>query len=456
MKNDNSIIVTFARDTKSEFSLSPITSNTIFNGFVLENINRTLFHRNAASEIQFESAERMDISEDGLSIEIKIKDGIRDSLGKALSSIDWINGIEEVVRRTKDKKSIAVLSKLEGWPAYIEGKEKFPVVCDEEKNTIRFKLTTSIPYLTEYLEMAYFGFWRFDINGEVIPTNDVVINKMSSDEISWSDSKENKTWITRLSKSSETISIKPNEIIVPLSSLKINGAQEMKGPPLALTFLEFSDNPSRPFACKNLRRYFASRVIEAKKEFSYSNDMLPTSSVYYSCQDSSTEKTSEITDTPSKQQKITILSPRAESQEAGGMIERIIEIFKGYFMDIELIQYDTSKDVWERVLKKDYDVRIGSVFAGTEPSKRVTEQMFCTTQGVCLPDHEGSIKKLLADIHDAETEILGQKLNSLIRQQASLVPLFNTRNVIYYGERVFSDYSNNISVIPDLKSLKLS
>jgi hypothetical protein len=163
---------------------------------------------------------------------------------------------------------------------------------------------------------------------------------------------------------------------------------------------------------------------------------IKTTSVYYDAQVSSKTLISHEKIIPKRiQKKLKVLTNGSNTGKSKNATEQIIEaIKKAHQCDVELIIENDTKALFSRIHNRDYDVRIGTVDAGTHPGKWVTEMMFCSKQGISFIDPMDEICSGLKNLSDKDSEAVGKLVNETIAKHKSLIPLYNKSFLTYVGE----------------------
>jgi MarR-like DNA-binding transcriptional regulator SgrR of sgrS sRNA len=462
----NQITITQTNGSSYNYDLSPEGADYIPNYLILDQINSSLFKVDLSGSPEPFAVEKWTTSEDSLDWVFTLRNDLKDGNNKPLNPTDWKDGIKKIVKRMKSPEKMILLSKLHGWTEYIEGSRDIPIISNDETRQIILKFKQKPDGILEYLTMPILGFWNFDQNGNTNSTGKYFIksNKKGEVKLELHEAFKSQVSVEKIKVNSIEVSdcgkyrISKNEILIPSKSCHIDSTETsiIKSSPSLMTFAEI--NTSSKLINEELRKSIYKTLIKIREQLPIDKDSeIKTTSIFYDYQVkenpiTNEEKIQECT--KDKLKTITNGSITGKSQNTTQFI--INSINKVHKCDIDLVIISDSKDFIQSIHDRSYDIRIGSVDAGTNPGKWVTEMMFCTKQGISFIDPNNDICTRIKPINENDTDQIGTIINKSLSNYKHIVPLYNKSFVIYSGNGIDtkSISMNTPSIRLDLIRLK--
>jgi MarR-like DNA-binding transcriptional regulator SgrR of sgrS sRNA len=440
------IITTQTNGSTYNYDLSPEGADYIPNYLILDQINSSLFKVDLSGSPEPFAVEKWTSSEDSLEWVFTLKNDLKDGNNKDLKPTDWKDGIQKIVKRMKSPEKMILLSKLHGWNEYINGKIDFPITCNDKTRQIIFKFKQKPEGILEYLTMPILGFWKFDSNGNTQPTGKYFVKSSSKGEVNLQVHEAFKGQVSAEKirvksievSDCEKYNVTKNEILIPSKSCHINSSEAsiIKSTPSLMAFVEI--NTSSQLINEELRGSIYQTLIKIRELLPIDQTSeLKTTSIFYDYQVKEKNITDEAkiqTCTNNKLKVITNGSITGKSQTTTQFI--IDSIKETHKCDIDLVIISDSKEFIQAIHDRSYDIRIGSVDAGTNPGKWVTEMMFCTRQGISFLDPENDICVKIKSINENDTDQIGSIVNKSLSKHKHIIPLYNKSFVIYTGNEI--------------------
>lgn len=446
-ENKQVIKFSFVRNPSKTFSLAPESADLLQNLFVLDHLIATLFKNSGTGSPEPSAVDHYVTSEDKKNWKFKLKNSLFDPYGNPIKPSDYCKGILEIIPRLPNIKDMILFSKLKGWSAFIEKKRSLPLHCDDKNNVIEMSFESNPDGILDYLSMPVLGFWKKqNKSDEFSETGSFKIKSISDNSVViYNNNLEAQIGIITPDQI-EKHQISPNEIIFPMRSYSNleKGSTLIKTTPTKLIFMELNPN-SDFFRSKDARRSFIQEIYRHRdllKELT--PELIVSKSFYFDVKESSlllgkTEQIRQLTKT------IDLLFSGSNSNNivAGLVLESVKKV-----TNKTSISYSSgTPDFLQRINKRQYDLRVGSVDTGTFPNYWVTEMMFCTNQGISFIDHESKVCNMLRKHKGASSLELGNELNKIIKEQATLVPLFHSSHLLYVGIGIDGHITSNTPLI---------
>jgi len=442
----NNAIITMTLGDHFVFSLTPEASDYLPNYLILDQINCSLFKINLDGEPVLSAAESYEVSSDSLVWTFVLKKDLRDGYGTELRPSTWINGIKAILKDVKNIETMILLSSLFNWSNFLEGRCDLPIEINDEERTIKFKFYKKPIGIQEYLMMPILSFWSFDEEGKLKATGKYFVANLKKSVITLKvfESFEEEVGINEFTVRSINLTSEQdyhaarNEIIIPSKSGIINpkNTSIVKSTPTWVSFVEI--NPYRPFINEDLllQASLYQTLKEAREQYSINENFeFKTTSIFYDCQNH--EANEEKVAKKKINTKLKAVTNSSIVQKNNNLASYIVEyIKKNHACEIELMYSDKSEFYLNTILNRDYDIRIGTVDAGTKPGKWVTEMMFCTKQGISFIDKENEIENLIKKIPEESIDEIGRIVNNALSKHKCIVPIFNKAFVVYVGTNI--------------------
>lgn len=465
-KQDSPITLTLGRTPVVEFSVLPEESDFLSNFILLDHLVETLFKNSQSGTPEPSAVKDWSSSSDQKEWKFTLKRGLVDEKGKELSPSYWCEGIQKVLKRLPRQENMILLSRLEGWGKFLKGERDFPVNCNDQEFTISFKFTEKPEGILDYLSMPVLGFWSGVDRDSFVASGAFRITKYSASEFQLArngNTKENMfSRAVIRSVSAEDIQkngIAKNEIIMPVEpvdELKQDSTL-VKAYPTQLVFAEFNDSKSSILASDKTRRELYAAVARFKNEdLKFSDDAVRSDAVFFDVQPPiKFDATSQVS---AKVPKLKVLVSKGGGiGTTRAVVDGILKQVLPKFTDqLEVVELDTSDKMWQIVINRDYDIRIGAVEAGTHPNKWVAEMMFCSHQGITFIDPQNKICQGLKGLKDTEGDKVGALLNRVTAESYVLLPLFNKSALLYVGKGIDDSGVYAGSPMPRLDRLKVA
>lgn len=446
-ENKQVIKFSFVRNPSKTFSLAPESADLLQNLFVLDHLIATLFKNSGSGSPEPSAVDHYVTSEDKKNWKFKLKNNLTDPYGKPIKPSDYCNGIQEIIPRLPNTKDMILFSKLKGWKAFIENKQQLPILCDDKNNLIEMSFESNPDGILDYLSMPVLGFWKkINKTDKFSETGSFRIKSISDNSVVIYNNKIEAQIGIITPDQIENHQISPNEIIFPMRSYSNleKGSTLIKTTPTKLIFMELNPN-SDFFRSIDARRSFIQEIYRKRdmlKELT--PELIASKSFYFDV------KESNLVLSNSKQIKpitktIELLFSGSNSNNI--VAELVLESVNKITNETNIIYSSGTPDFLQRINRRQYDLRVGSVDTGTFPNYWVTEMMFCTNQGISFIDHESKICNMLRKHKGSSSLELGNDLNKIIKDQATLVPLFHSSHLLYVGLGIDGHITSNTPLI---------
>jgi hypothetical protein len=459
-KQQNQLIITFTKKVATTFSLHPKAADEISNLFVLELSIGTLFSSDPIASI----ADSITQNPDGLTWTLHLKPHFFDETGAHLNPTYWKRSMSWVSKNISDPKNMILLSKLEGWEEYIAGHREIPIEANDATMEIKLRFKSPPDGIQQYLSFPLLGFWSGDTQ-EFRSTGSYSIKSNSSESVRLelrSNAKTKKYPARILIRSAphsygQQYTVAPNEIVLPSSEDSAKGQHQLlKTSPTTLVFAEINHKSVNLRSQPSIASGLYQSIRSFRKKSPYSTTVtLPTSSVYFDVQSDEDDVPATSTHASRKLPQLTVLVYGVPGAQIHPYFEKIIkEAISPFAEQIILSFIDASPEAWEKVIERKYDVRLGSVEAGTYPDRWVTEMMFCTSQGITFIDPSRTICSAIKQRLMPTATELGRFLNHTLAKHETLIPLYNKSNALVIGSAIDPSEMSARSMLPRIHQVK--
>lgn len=336
-----------------------------------------------------------------------------------------------------------LLSKLKGWDEYLKGDTPFPVICNDSEMSLTFSFSAKPEGFKEFMTMPVLGFWSTE--KKFLSTGSFKLKKISGREAQLvrngqAPNNQFDEVLIRMKGIEETQkgNVAKYEIISPVEPIQEIKSQSklIKSTPTQLVFAELNNTNKSSLQSNDLRRELFARINAYKlKEKPATDETTPTTSVFFDSQYDNPTETSY--DQSKKIKKLKVLIAGSGITAPNSYVQLIIkDVLENFSEIVEVTFSGVSKSAWDRILDRDYDVRIAAVEAGTQADKWVAEMMFCTEQGISFIDPENEFCSYLRLNPKASPSDIGNTLNNLLAKHKTLIPLFNKSSIFYVGNGI--------------------
>lgn len=460
--NNNEIVVTFARSGGNSFSLDPKMADEWTNLFLLDQLISTFYKSTSDGRSLPYIAKSLTADSSETVWTLTMIDGFTDETGVVLTPTYWKEGIKYVLTRVDSPKEFILLSQLSGWNEYIQGKNEIPIIADDESMTITLRFANKPEGLKEFLAMPVMGFWNTAKSESFVSTGPYTIERYAINNIDLSAKVHNKSNIRKVlvravaHSPGQPFEIKANEILYPNSDDQIKGDHDLVTTiPIKLIFAEINHDSETIKASPQMGNALAGAIHEYKNLKPYLTAATrPTNSLYLDIQDGY-ENINRVTAKPVDTLRVAVYGESIDliHPYTKDIVDNSIAPLAKH---IEYIPVDSSPEKWQRIINRDYDIRFGSVNAGTFPNKWVTEMMFCTEQGISFIDPKGKIRELLNDTSPFDEAKSGVEINRIISSESAIVPLYNRSYSIAVGKMINSSAISSNNPLPSLEFLRMN
>lgn len=456
-RKKDEIQFTLVLNSTQPFSLNPESADILTNAIILDHTIETLFKYYGSGEPSRSAVKSYEVLNENKTWIFYLKEGLIDSESNPLTPSYWCNGISEVVKRLPAKENMLLLSHLDGWDNYISGKSKLPILCDDKRNQIILNFKSTPNGVTDLLTNSVLGFWNFKKNKytDYLETGAFKIVNFQDRRVELK--KEQMSRIVQVIPYEQIgdYKVASNEIVFPAKPFAhlLKSSRAIKTSPSKLLFVEI--NPfSKKFKDINIRNYVSGLLINLRSKLkSIPLELIESNSLYLDV-----KKPIEYNfDSNLRLKKFPNLKIVYSATSTNEAMDGLIREFISNLTEDPHYIYSKPTDLYLKAIQtRDFDIRIGAVVSGTYPDKWVTEMMFCTLQGISFIDHKNEICNLTKDVKTS-IDLLeyGERINSILSKNKTLIPLFNSSFLLYIGEGIDSHVSAaNPSVRLDLVKLK--
>ncbi len=447
--------ITFLVENNRSLNTLPENADFIVNYIFLDQLLSTLFKVSINGKPEPFALKKWKSSEDGLNWKFHLKDDLSDENGTKLTPSYWCKGIIGNLTRLHNKENMLLLSKLNGWENYIKNNGSFPVKCNDSENIIEMNFIERPEGILEMLTMPILGFWKFDSTEKFVSTGVYKVESLTESEAIIKKNKNNlKTNIDTVTfrivhpTKTSLITGKQNEIVFPIEENEHLNAILKKhvSTPTQVAFIEINSS-SKSFNNPETRKFLYNQIVEYRNNLKLPNDSFIRANSIFFDQQSTFEK-HKLQESRFKFEEITIVTTGSIQKNSRNTVNDLTNLLKPYTTSIDVKVIGSDEFPRRSMYERKYDIRVGSVDAGTHADYWVSNMMFCTKQGVSFIDHNNEICNFLAKNRESSASLIGSHINKTLFENATIIPLYYKGQITYLSKNINpKDISTNSPLV---------
>lgn len=484
----NNLNYIFVSQASRPFSFNPLHSDSASNAIVMNAIVGTLVKYGPTGQIEPYLAQSWKISKDERTWTFSLREGLFDESGAEITAKNYIESLNRQARLLSAFGSVLQFDRLVGWKEFLRDPSK-PIegLLASSENEIVFRFERKPEGLLSLLQSGYFGFFspkNYTENGVwkndemIVASGPYKVELISSDKMKVVVRRRD-SWFSLNLNAPESITFTYDHDIdlhkiehdLPViiqadipDDFKDTNFKIVSSTPNFLVAAILSPFKKGPFKKQAARKLFA-QILRRQNLESENPSKRAYVSDNFNYLDNPSEKFKEdpslSMDTLEEKIKVIDIASFVSSKERTYAHDLIAKTSSSLNTASSFYRPKDLGDDWiERALSdREFDIRLVSVHVGGNVWNLNNQLMFCTKLGIRFPDPSGRICSLVKYYEDHEKSVDQEYIDnfySILREDASVVPLFHVNTTWLYSRSIEIDHVSGVSETPrfDLLSIK--
>ena len=468
----------FNADDNSPSSCNPkyadLKGNILFSNFVIG----TLIKQNQVNYFEGDLAESWHISKNKLVWTFILKDNLYDENGEAITAKKYVAGLRKIFKIQGHQNPPPILRKLKGFSSFELG-QNVGIIADAK--SIIFEFTEVPDGILDILKTPAFGYYaekNFNSDGswkdnkKIISSGKYRIESFENDKLILIKNKLDIKEVNQVANKIIFLKYQPNQPIPPFSIIQareplpeLESLSMSSSSPNILVAFKINSFKSSLLKSKINRQIISEAFRTYLKKTKIKSLLGNITNDFYGPKEDSSSPLSENQKINSDE-KLTIAMnmsklKKEDQTSFNDMFHSIFSSINIKYKIIDIGQLDQATFAEIVSGKINYHLTGMTVDIGLYPQNWSLDFMFCGKYGANFEDPEGKICDFLnthkgIEINTLEESTLyKRKVNQLIRDAATVIPLASKKVIWHFTNDISSDQFSASSIYPRLDLIEL-